>query len=244
MLVGIVGLRLECVMVDVLHTVDQGIASHIIANICWLLAVVRGVFGGSTQQEKIKNLYKHMNDWHKNNKTCKSKLQGTLTVERIRTSGGWPKLKAKAAQTRHLSKYAFHLICTFGTTSDYDRKVTAVCQLLVRFYEMLDNEAKFLGAAAREEISKLGFRMGVLYSDLGKQAQVAKEKMWKLSPKLHIFVHMCEWQAVEWGNPRFWWTYADEDLVGIMIEIAESVHPSTMAISCLFKWLHIAFDVE
>ena len=29
------GLRLECVMVDVLHAVDQGIASHIIANMFW-----------------------------------------------------------------------------------------------------------------------------------------------------------------------------------------------------------------
>ena len=27
-----IGLRVECVMIDVLHTVDQGVASHVIAN--------------------------------------------------------------------------------------------------------------------------------------------------------------------------------------------------------------------
>ena len=45
----VVGLRLECIMIDVLHTVDQGVASHIIANIFWVLVVLRGVLGGNNQ---------------------------------------------------------------------------------------------------------------------------------------------------------------------------------------------------
>ena len=38
----VTGLRLECVMIDVLHTVDLGIAAHIVANIMWLIASKRG----------------------------------------------------------------------------------------------------------------------------------------------------------------------------------------------------------
>ena len=38
------GLRLDCIMIDVLHTVDQGFASHIIGNMCWgVLAIMHGV---------------------------------------------------------------------------------------------------------------------------------------------------------------------------------------------------------
>ena len=57
LLTCIVGFRLECVMVDVLHTVDQGVASHVIANVFWLFAVKRSCFGGGTHDEKIKKLF-------------------------------------------------------------------------------------------------------------------------------------------------------------------------------------------
>ena len=39
-----------------------------------------------------------------------SRVQGKLTVERLRTDGGWPKLKAKAAATRHLVHFALELV--------------------------------------------------------------------------------------------------------------------------------------
>ena len=66
-------------------------------------------------------------------------------------------------------------------------------------------------------------------------------KLWKMNPKLHLFDHLCCWQAVEVGNPRFYWTYSDEDLVGLLIEVAESCHPTTLAASALFKWLQVYF---
>ena len=53
LLLCIIGFRLECVMVDTLHTVDQRVAGHIAGNVFWLLAVKRRVFGGATQQEQI-----------------------------------------------------------------------------------------------------------------------------------------------------------------------------------------------
>ena len=95
-------------MIDTLHTVDQGVASHIIANVMWLFAVVRGVFGGATQDERVKKLMAHMNEWYRSSQPS-SRLKGKLTVERVRTSGQWPKLKAKAAATRHLAVYALSL---------------------------------------------------------------------------------------------------------------------------------------
>ena len=44
------------------------------------------------------------------------------------------------------------------------------------------------------------------------------------------------------GNPRYWWCYGDEDLVRITIGIADSVHPNTLAVSVLSKWLWCVFD--
>ena len=65
-----------------------------------------------------------------------------------------------------------------------------------------------------------------------------------MSPKHHLFQHLCEDQALAYGNPAFYWTYADEDLVGLLIEVAHSCHPSTMATVGLFKWRILAFDPD
>ena len=122
--------------------------------------------------------------------------------------------------------------------------MVAVCQLLVRFYEIMESESQFLGAAAKRELPTLGSQLVGIYTGLAKAAKNKGLKMWKLHPKLHLFLHLTEWQCLSYGNPRYYWTYADEDLAGNMSEVAKSVHPSTMATSGMFKWLHIAFPLE
>ena len=69
----------------------------------------------------------------------------------------------------------------------------------------------------------------------------AGKRFWKLSPNLHQFVHLCLDQTVM-GNPRYYWCYGDEDLVRILVGIADGVHPRTLAISVLSKWLWCVFD--
>ena len=237
----VIGLRLENVMVDVLHTVDQGVASHIIANVLWIMAVVRAVFGSGTQKEKVQHLFRHMGKWYKRVKE-NTRVAGKLTVERIRTSSDWPKLKAKAAATRHLAKYALELMRTHGNGSADDLALTTVCELLVRFYEILESESQFLCASAKAELPRLGQRLAELYARLADTALRNDERLFKMVPKFHLWEHLTEQQALEYGNPRYWWTYGDEDLVGLMIEIADSCHPTTLAVSVLFKWLHVCFD--
>ena len=174
-------------MVDTLHTVDQGVASHVLGNVMWLYAIVRRVFGaGGTQESAINALQRHLDEWYKNNRVAKeSCLQGKLTIERIRSSKGWPKLKAKAACTRHLAAYAVHLAQRFGTAED--RPVMAVCQDLLRLYQILDSEPMFLSPSAKLAISKVGTRLATLYSSLAQSALESRQRMWKLMPKLHIF---------------------------------------------------------
>ena len=66
-------------------------------------------------------------------------------------------------------------------------------------------------------------------------------KAYNMSPKLHLFQHLAEWQSVEYSSPKFYWTYADEDMVGHMIECASTCHPRTLAVTALFKWVTFSF---
>ena len=43
-------------------------------------------------------------------------------------------------------------------------------------------------------------------------------------PKHHLFLHLCEIGLQQHGNPRKIWCYGDEDELGSLIDIAESVH--------------------
>jgi hypothetical protein len=235
-------------MVDVLHTIDQGLSSHVVANVLWFIFVLRAALGGNTYADRIKLAADNLKAWYKKNK-CSSKLQGKLTQERLRKDGDWPKLSAKAAATRHLASYALYVMQTFGQFAsldvfrrEHDTLALGVCQLLVRFYEILELNSMFLTDADKVELPNLANQLMGMYSKLAVMCADRQLRLWKVSPKMHLFLHLCIEQAVACGNPRFYWTYGDEDLVGILIGVAEGVHPSTLAISVLTKWLHCVFD--
>ena len=157
----------------------------------------------------------------------------------LRGKKGWPKLKCKGAPVRAMDKFALELAETH-----LDERQVMICKLMVRFNEIIDVEPMFLSADAKVEIAQLGLCFGNLYTTLASNANARRLKQWKVTPKLHIFLHMCEWQAVEDGNPRHNWTYSDEDFVGKCILIAENCHPSTVCVTAMWKWHLGVFDLR
>ena len=168
-------------------------------------------------------------------------LPGGLTVERLRTQGGWPKLGGKAAQLRHCARFASEVAGQHDSGSAHDRRRLAVVQLLVRFYDLVEHGDMFFNSAQCRDLVSIGRNLPVLYSQLAAEAAAAGKKLWKAQPKLHLFCHLCEWQIPLRLNPRMYWTYGDEDLVGKLIEVASSCHPFTVHFTALFKWLHVSF---
>ena len=133
-LFSVIGLRLSSVMIDVLHTCDLGITCHILANVFWLMAVVRSVFGGANIKAKIANLNDHLKKWYQDHKTeATSRISGKLTPDRVRPKSGWPKLRAKGAVARHLLLYALAFMREFGDGTTHDNMVTAIVELLSSF---------------------------------------------------------------------------------------------------------------
>ena len=94
---------------------------------------------------------------------------------------------------------------------------------------------------AARQVPAVGLRLCVLYSQLAAESFDAELKAWKMNPKLHLFQHLTEWQSVAYGSPRFYSTYADEDMIGHMVECAATCHPRTLAATGLFKWLTFSF---
>lgn len=191
---SIIGLRLEGVMIDVLHALDQGVTSHIIGNI-WF-EVMGAKFGGSLA-EQVKALQADIKAWHKANGR-KLALEGKLTPQRVRTSGDWPKLKAKGANTRHLVPYTLALAQANNSGNDHDNRRVALCQILDRFYTILESEGRWLSEAAKGEVEPMGKLLFNIYRNLSAEAlrDPTKPRAWKMTQKFHLWEHLCSKQAL------------------------------------------------
>jgi hypothetical protein len=225
-------LRLEGIAIDVLHTMDLGVSSHVIANI-FVETMSRGHYGGN-QSLQACGLAAALKAWYQTHRDA-YKIQGELSYSRIKSSSDWPKLKCKAAATRHLSKFALHLARVYHDGTAHDAKKVGVAELLCRFYDILSEGDRFLSNAQKDELSRLGALFLTLYGDLSKEAVTNGVRAWKLTPKFHAMIHICEQQA--FLNPRFSWTYRDEDFQRLLKQIAVQCHPSTVPHTVLYRWL-------
>jgi len=96
LLLLVLGLRLECIMIDALHGLDLGFSAHIIGNTMWE-GIRRHVWGPTNNEDNVDVLQKDMVQYCKDNKV-ESRVQGQLSKDRIRSTNagsGYPKLKAK-----------------------------------------------------------------------------------------------------------------------------------------------------
>ena len=123
------GLLITSLMVDTLHTVDLGVAAHIIGNVFWI-CIKRHAFGGTTQKENLSLLNKAIQEYYKRLKV-KNKIQGLLTRDSIKTGKDWPKLKKHGGMVRHLAGFALEL-----AIAHLDERVVMLCRCLTRFYHL------------------------------------------------------------------------------------------------------------
>ena len=61
-----------------------------------------------------------------------------------------------------------------------------------------------------------------LYGALMREAESNGSTQWSIKPKAHMMQELVEFQAAEFGNPRDFWAYKDEDFVGFAAETVES----------------------
>lgn len=198
---------------------------------------------GTNQTDQAKGLHGYIAKWQRDNKET-VKLRGKLTFSRLKTSNEWPKLKAKAGETRHLVNCCVALCREFDDGSSWSVRRRGCLEALKCFYDILYTEGRFLSEEAKRNIVRHGKNFMVLYTQMAEHCAKMSppRRAWKLTPKFHLFLHLVEIQAVTLGNPRYYWTYMDEDLQGIVKHIALTCHAKHVAALLLYKWIILKFD--
>lgn len=154
-----------------------------------------------------------------------------------------PILAAKAAETHGLLDFAVGLLQKYEVQlSAISRDFALTTQLLLasgkaaqKFNTLLADNTRDLSAEVIDSMMSSYRHFAVMYDRAGGH----------LTPKHHIMLHMI--QRAGWhGNPRYYMTYRDESLNGVVARIAASCHRRSWDVNVHRKLNHLlaAFGEE
>ncbi len=210
------GVSSHIVVVDWLHCADIGVAADVLGNV--LLELV-DKYPGTDRNVRMTNLWKHISDEYARHAVPADNRFPGLRLKSFSASNKSPKLKGKAAHIRYLVPVLDCIVQEqIPQDSVHNQTVVKCMHYLAECYSCLqDFDANKLELSAR--------RLGSLYCAL-EQEQLAAgvQKRWKVKPKLHLFLELSMYLCLQRqrGNPRNFWTYADESHGGLMRTIAAS----------------------
>ena len=135
----------------------------------------------------------------------------------IRAPGKGPKLRGKAAETRHLVPFVKELADKYAHKSRHAAVVAEVVTHMHNLYVFLDAQP-YPAQAAADECQLLCDKFLALNLEA---RHMGRDKHWKMKPKLHLLQELLQFDCLRTGqSPRLFWTYLDESWGGVVANIA------------------------
>ena len=230
------GFHFGCIVLDWMHMVDLGCAQVCLGNVLFeLFKEMGGIMERPTPT--MAQLQQCLQDV--------AAAQGVevptnrLQFKMIRGSDRKPRLRMKAARVRAMAPLVLEILRThFPAGNDRDLRREKCVAYLCAAYKELDNWSD-QSAARLQDFCR---RHLLLFMSLAREVvQTDGEWVrWRFFPKAHMLQHLAGAQARRWGNPKEWWCYTDESVIGMVVRLAETCHPSTLATACCSKYLVLA----
>ena len=242
------GFLLDYIAVDSMHAADLGTFQDALGSIFWIEITHKRWYRNSRQG--LDSLNAMLKDYYDANQHLKlSPL--SLTKSQVRSSDpGYPSLKSKAAQCRHVAAFGLILAQTHkhGSATRPAYEFRAHSRLAGRTAEHLDLlVSMFQGMVAyHDACSAQPFSVdsckAAMYQYL--QSLDGLRRLWRtgldatahcglpfwVRPKAHLLQHLVEEKIVHWGSPMSFWCYGDESFVGSIKKTctSSSRHPNTL----------------
>lgn len=245
-LFAVPGVRLEHVCIDSMHTADLGAFADALGSLLDLEISCRAFY--PNRAAGLQAVNKDLALFYRAHPGLSTVVP--LHLSQIKsTKPGYPFLKCKAAQARHLAEFAFVLAqrhrhggggrpaFSFSARSHMAPRKEAHLDLLVELFRGMLRYCRSLAAARFDpEECKLGmlqflgalgalhslWREGVSGEDIGRLP-------FHLRPKAHMLLHLVLDQLQVHGSPAATWCYSDESFVGSIKRVAGTCkHPNTL----------------
>jgi hypothetical protein len=242
------GFRIEHLAVDSMHAGDLGTFQDAIGSLFFLEISHRPWF--PNRAAGLKELNETLNMFYRAHQDQGLTKATPLVITQILAKEpGYPYLKAKAAETRHLVGFCrtlAHLhqsgnhlrpaFC-FRQTHRLAEDSQLHCDLLVSLFDGLYD---YVASCAAEPFVADVCRRGMFqYLQALKQlhdlwrrglSELEQKPMpFHIRPKAHGCQHLVQDKVVDYGSPSAFWGYGDEDFVGHVKRIArKTCHPATL----------------
>jgi len=186
------GTTVDMVMVDWLHTMDQGVLADVIGNVFWdSLPLLRA----PPRKEQVKQLWNMIQFYYKD-AGVPDRLDG-LTTEMIKEDNKPPRQKGRAAQVRYLLPFAAKLAEHFSGENEHWMTLATVTDLLLQL-TLLNNTRPYDGPKA----AGMSQRIALLLCGLEMEALANGDLVrWRTKPKIHLMEELIEYQTIELGAP-------------------------------------------
>ena len=210
------GFRWNFITVDVLHVCDLGVSQMVLGNV-FAEFLSSPICSGNNRPAQTQCLWALIKDYYR--RLRPPTRLNNLKPEMVVQSKNGPRLRAKGAETRHLIGFGFELATKMYESSGKSNlrygQLVALMDNLVSFYSTFGKTPYNveLAAASAKNVC-------LIYSWFRKQA--SDDKVWRLKPKFHLFLHLAEAQTELLGDPALFWSYQDEDYMGFLSLLAKS----------------------
>jgi hypothetical protein len=251
------GTLLQHLGVDSMHAGDLGIFQDAIGSLLWLECTNKVVHRSNAVGLAILN--KDINTYYAANSDRKlSRATPLVWSQLFGEKPGYPYLKAKAAETRHLCDFALLLAQRHkhGDANHAPFVFKANNRMAPHQQTHLDAAVAMSVGLCRyhDSCSALPFDEETCKAALYMFLQNFKilhdlwrtdlpEDLWRhlpfhMRPKAHVLQHLVEDKVGMWGSPSEFWCYRDEDYIGVVKGIARKTkHPSTIEKRILEKMM-------
>ena len=223
--VGGLGLSIFMLMADSLHTVELGVAKHILGNVLYYMVMTDMMGSGFDSPEKrlaivwseLQSVYKE----HQVENQLDNLDLGMFMNLKAKTTE-YPRLSSmvKAAETRHLAPCLFQVWRQFArldkgkpTFNQHEQCIDLVLKSLVRYYSIIDTSSgPYLSHEESDGLIVAVNNLISMYRCLQAQAVEKKMMMWHVVPKFHHLWHHGQQSRLQ--SPKASRTYGNEDVMG------------------------------
>ena len=213
--------------IDVLHTIDLGLACRIAGSVlhAWCFPPGSRAADGDKHLQKI---------WHQIREAYQdlgiSERFTNIVLSMVVSDPKHPFrkppiLKGKAGEIRHLIPALSKVAWNKASASTAHAHMAECLHGLACFYDVLSTGDFFL--QPEEAANALKFMQKTLRHATWLQEHYNDQQRFRFTPKFHFALHLAQW--CKWENPRMTWTYRCESFVGSMALLAHSISHGTRA---------------
>ena len=241
-----VGVNVFHICLDVLHILDLGIAQHVAGSTIFLLVFDTGL--RCSVDDKLTFVWgKLVAAYEALGTTAGERIPHAVFMAMFDKRRGYyptspPELHSKAAVARHIIAALDYVVRRMGAWSqagggfagDDDGTlrgmVAMLCTNFALFYNCIAYHGQWMPSQAAEEAHDALLATGCAHQALCNRFMSLGRKLFHVTEKAHYAQHIALDIKTTRYNPRFGWTYQDEDYMGKIAQVARACTASRGAL--------------